>query len=87
MLFNYAKDRASRFGYPIDIDRNYVEKLVKPMICELSGLPLKRCSPGNYKTHPFAPSIDRIVPKLGYVKGNIRLVAFAVIRPLSDFVG
>ena len=55
------------------------------MRCELSDLPLERVAPGEYRTHPFAPSLDRIKPELGYIMGNVRVVCFAVNRARSDW--
>lgn len=34
---------------------------------------------------PFAPSVDRIVPSLGYVRGNIRLTTVVANYAMSDW--
>jgi hypothetical protein len=43
------------------------------MTCEVTGLSL--CWDHERKYDPFAPSPDKIVPSLGYVPGNVRIVA------------
>jgi hypothetical protein len=85
VLLNYAKDRARRAELPFDLDREWLAPKLSAGICEVSGLLLERVSPGQYRTHPYAPSIDRVTPSDGYVKNNCRLVCFAVNRARSDF--
>ncbi len=34
---------------------------------------------------PFAPSLDRIEPKKGYVDGNVRIVVWAINAMLCDW--
>ena len=78
VLLNYARDRARRQGLAFDL------KLAAGT-CELTGISLERLSPGQHRTHPYAPSLDRIEPALGYTKPNVRLVCFAVNRARSDW--
>jgi hypothetical protein len=42
------------------------------MRCSATGLPLAHNKGGE--ASPLSPSLDRIVPALGYVPGNVRLV-------------
>jgi hypothetical protein len=84
-LLNNASDRAKRGALPFDLDRDWLEAKLKPMVCELSGLPLERIPRGKFRINPFAPSLDRIRPELGYVKSNVRIIAFIVNRSRSDF--
>jgi len=58
-----------------------VQDIVPALIrgfCEATGMPfevdLVEKSNGNNFQHPFAPSIDRIDPELGYDSGNIQVV-------------
>jgi hypothetical protein len=44
--------------------------------CEVSGMKLHTVWQG--KRHPMAPSIDRIDSTKGYVRGNCRVVCYAV---------
>ncbi len=50
-----------------------------PKVCPVLGIELYN---GPYKAgtgkHPkdHSPSIDRIIPKLGYVKSNVRIISF-----------
>jgi len=85
VLLNYARDRARRLQLPFDLDREFLRQKLEAGVCELSGLPIERVAPGNHRTHPFAPSLDRKEPTMGYKKSNVRLVCFAVNRARSDW--
>lgn len=40
---------------------------------------------GAHFRRALAPSIDRIIPSLGYVPGNIRLVVYAVNAAMNEW--
>ena len=84
-LLGNAKDRAKKVGVPFALSREWVAAKLEIGICEMSGIPLVRAPRGKTRTHPFAPSLDRIIPSLGYIEANVRLVAFAVNQARSDF--
>ncbi len=62
-----AKQRAEKFGYPFEVTEN---DLTLPEVCPVLGIPLKI---GGRKYD--SPSIDKIIPELGYVKGNVAIVS------------
>lgn len=86
VLLNYARDRSRKNNLPFELHREWLApKLVKGT-CEMTGIRLERgTNTKGHRTHPFAPSLDRITPKLGYTKENTRLVCFAVNRAMSDW--
>jgi len=43
--------------------------IVIPDVCPIMGVPFNRMD------KKFSPSIDRIVPELGYIKGNIQVIS------------
>lgn len=53
---------------PHDIDELFVDQRFR---CAVSGIALE--DPGT-RRNPFGPSLDRIVPKRGYVRRNVRVV-------------
>lgn len=53
--------------------------------CQLTGIEFYAKPPARGKIDPYAPSIDRIVPSLGYVPGNVRIVVRAVNTMLLDW--
>lgn len=65
-----AKQRARKKGLAFDIETG---DLVLPTVCPLLGIPLKK---GVSKIEAGSPSLDRIVPSLGYVKGNVWVISF-----------
>lgn len=67
-----ARDRARRFGLPCDLNTG---DLTIPEFCPVLGIPIER-NPGTGKWHANAPSVDRIKPALGYVKGNVRVISW-----------
>lgn len=76
-LLNNAKKRQSKWT-SFDIDREFIEQKLKNGVCEITGIPFDFTSPGESKKNPFAPSLDRIDNKVGYIKTNVRVVLWAV---------
>ena len=69
-LFMGAKRRAAQKGIPFSIVQS---DIVVPEFCPVLGIRLKvndGCGPRF-----DSPSIDRIMPSLGYVKGNVIVVS------------
>lgn len=71
ILFN-AKYRAKRYGVPFTIT---ADDIVIPTHCPVLGIPLE---PGWEKGSGYdnSPSLDRIIPDLGYVSGNVAVISF-----------
>ena len=65
-----ARSRAKKNGIVFDITK---EDVTIPKRCPLLGLTLKV---GNGKIHRASPSLDRLFPELGYVKGNVRVISY-----------
>ena len=70
-LYWQVKGRALRGGLPFNLEP---EDLVIPDVCPVLGIPLFRNTGGKRPT-ANSPSVDRIIPELGYVKGNIQVIS------------
>lgn len=66
-----AKNRAATQGVPFDITP---EDIIIPTHCPILGIELEiqKGKPGAFKR---SPSLDKIIPELGYVKGNIQVMS------------
>ena len=75
-----ARARAVRFQLPFNIDADYLLELWEKQDgkCALSGIPFVLSDGSGSRKQPFRPSVDRIRPTRGYVRGNVRLVATIV---------
>ena len=69
VLYNNAKMRAKARGVPFDIS---VCDIVVPKFCPCLGIELM-VSTGSAKSN--SPSLDRRIPHLGYVRGNICVIS------------
>jgi len=69
-MLSGAKKRALRKGIPFDIS---LDDIVIPDKCPVLGIELRKSTDG--KPHPESPSLDRIVPSLGYTKGNVEVIS------------
>ena len=70
MLYR-AKSRAKKKGIPFDLE---LEDIQVPDVCPVLGI--KLClKQGKKGYHPDSPSLDRIDPSLGYVKGNVQVMS------------
>lgn len=66
-----AKARATKYGVPFDLDKAYICSILTD-ICPVFGQPFVWY--GN-KLSAFSPSLDRIVPSRGYVRGNVVVIS------------
>ena len=84
MLTN-ARARAIKKGLIFDIDHNYIRSII-PSHCPILGMPLEWSSQrGNGRVAlPNSPSLDRIDPSKGYVKGNVWIISSKANRIKSD---
>lgn len=66
-----AKARAKKFGLPFDIDKDYIRSLLTDT-CPVFGIPFVWY---GQKLRPDSPSLDRVLPNKGYVRGNIAIIS------------
>lgn len=77
-----AKTRSKIYQVPFDLTLDYLLEIYpKDEICPVLGLPFVW---GTRKDKEFSPSIDRMSPKKGYVKGNIKFISYKANRIKSD---
>jgi hypothetical protein len=74
-----ASARAQKRGIPFSIS---LADVVFPARCPVLGIELGAGSAG--KPLDSSPSLDRIVPPLGYVPGNVRVISFRANRLKCD---
>lgn len=83
-LLAMAKNRATTKGHKFDLDLDCLLGLWDGH-CALSGIKLELGRFEKGTVHPYAPSIDRIEPSLGYTKGNVRIVCYQMNVAMSEF--
>jgi hypothetical protein len=71
-----ARARAKNKGLTFDIDHDYIRSIV-PSHCPIFGTKLQwSVLRGNgHRSLPDSPSLDRIDPSKGYVKGNVWIIS------------
>jgi hypothetical protein len=77
-LLSKAKKRAKDEGIPYDLDLEYVMSIVTTH-CPVFNTELSWQTKSGYRTDS-APSLDKIKPELGYVKGNVAWVSWRANR-------
>lgn len=87
ILTRAARKRAKKRNLPYNLDYGFVYKMWEKQngVCAMTGIPFTIDSEEKGKTQPFAPSIDRIDPSLGYTRENVRLICYVVNCCLHDF--
>lgn len=64
------KRRATARGIVFEVDTKYLSAIA-PNICPIFNVPLKWGYGGNGSPADDSPSLDRIIPERGYVRGNV----------------
>jgi hypothetical protein len=73
-----AKRRARKMNLPFDLK---IDDIKIPDVCPALGIPIY---PGDGTTHDGSPSLDRIIPELGYIKGNVVVISHKANRIKSN---
>lgn len=66
--------KCKKRGLPFALTKDYLLSIA-PATCPVFGVPLTYGWVGKRGGEPHSPSVDRIVPELGYVPGNIIIVS------------
>jgi hypothetical protein len=78
-LYHAARVRAAKKGVPFTLTQTDLAALVNAAngCCALSKIPFEFDKQGHRVKRPFAPSMDRIDHRQGYIPGNVRFVCVA----------
>ena len=70
---NAIKCRARKSNHPFDLDLDDLQILER---CPVLNIPLLDWGDnGIHDTRDNSPSLDRLVPELGYIKSNVRVIS------------
>jgi len=70
-MLRAAKTRAKREGLPFDLE---LSDIVVPDVCPFLGIAICKHNKGSHQ--PNSPSLDKIDPTKGYVKGNVHVISY-----------
>jgi hypothetical protein len=74
LWLNNTRLRAKKKGLPFDLT---LEDVLIPEFCPVFGIPLIMRA-GKFNDN--SPSLDRIIPEKGYVKGNVIIMSYRANR-------
>jgi len=72
-IMSYSKRENIRVGFKTIGEFALHLREIAPKTCPVFG---KRLTTGNGKSHAWSPSIDKIIPSKGYVRGNIQVISY-----------
>jgi len=78
ILLQGAKTRAKAHNLPFDLK---IQDIIVPERCPILDIPLKI---GEKTASPNSPSLDRIDPQKGYVRGNVLVISHRANTIKSD---
>ena len=72
VMLRSARHRAKKQGLPFNIT---IDDIVIPEVCPVLGIQLE-CNAGTGSAKQNSPSLDKIIPELGYVVGNVQVISY-----------
>lgn len=78
-MLNGARKRARQLGLPFDLTE---QDLSVPERCPVLGIPI--FVRGGEGPQDHSPSLDRVMPELGYVRGNVVVISQRANRIKND---
>ena len=78
LIWDRAQSRSRKLGLPFNIT---IEDIVIPEFCPILGIKL---NVGLGKVSDASPSLDKVIPGLGYVRGNIQVISNRANRIKTD---
>ena len=79
VMLNSARSRAKRAGIPCDIT---LDDITIPEVCPVLGIPLHHNTRKGASDN--SPTLDKIIPEMGYVRGNIAVMSAKANRIKND---
>lgn len=79
-MWRRAKSRAKERGLAFDIEKSDIKI---PTHCPILNIELK-CHSGSSGGKYNSPSLDKIIPELGYIKGNIQVISDRANKMKAD---
>ena len=81
----HAKRRSEEQGIPFDISLAYIRSIFpEDYICPATGIKMEF---GEESGRGTSPSIDRKIPELGYVPGNVHIISHSANSMKGDKTG
>jgi hypothetical protein len=77
-LLSACRQRCRKNNVPYNLEKGDISI---PANCPVLGIPLLH---GSKPFHDNSPSIDRLIPEKGYVKGNVRVISFRANKIKQD---
>tara|TARA_R110002167_G_scaffold343344_3_gene552349 strand:- start:62 stop:526 length:465 start_codon:yes stop_codon:yes gene_type:complete len=77
-ILSNIKQRCKKKDIPFNLT---IEDIVIPEFCPIMEVPLKRGYKDNYDN---SPTVDRIIPHKGYIRGNVRVISMMANRLKSN---
>ena len=77
-MFTTSRWNAKKKDIPFDLDYEWIFTRLEFGMCELTGIKFDLVPLEGGLQNPYTASLDRIVPKLGYTKTNVRLILWAL---------
>ena len=71
-MIQAARGRARKTGIPFDLTQ---EDVPQNEFCPVLGIRLRYGMGGGKKMLPESATLDRVIPDLGYVKGNVAIIS------------
>lgn len=85
-ILNRMSRRSADKGFPPpELSRGDIEEALTLGVCQQTHIPFDLSPPIGNSNNPFAPSPDRIDPKVGYTKANTQFVCWMYNAMKSDF--
>lgn len=82
-MVSSARSYAKCNSIPFDLTLAWMLENYSDLVtCPALGVPLNWASKGGHC--PESPSLDRIVPRLGYIKGNVQVISYRANRMKND---
>ena len=80
--FYACKHRAKKNGVPFEITvQDLIDMFPTNNLCPVLGISFVW---GTKKNHNLSPSLDRMIPAKGYVKGNLKFISYKANRIKND---
>lgn len=81
-MLHSAKTRAKNKNLPFSLT---ISDIVIPDVCPVLGIKLERAvGKGNHMYNDASPTLDRIVPELGYVPENVAVISWRANKLKGD---